>query len=111
VLNDMENCDQLQTYRRDKEVDSADKWKILNPGKVLNKRRRKHHWDRVSALSLACVAAMQTRQRFKPKTEVEEKEVVQRLGLTTDDFVAIGKELEKNKRRETRRRKKAKRFR
>jgi hypothetical protein len=64
---------QAGSYKRDKEVEESDKWKIMNPGKSQERKRPKHHWDRVSAMIWACHLARTLPQRFKvkPPEEVE----------------------------------------
>ena len=66
-----EFLDQAKSYKRDKEVEESDKWKIMNPGKTQKRKRDKHHWDRVSAMIWACYAARQAPQRYKAKPPEE----------------------------------------
>jgi hypothetical protein len=95
VIRDAETLDQLQTYRRDKEIESSDKWTIMNPGRVARGRRRKHHWDRVSALTWAVYLARTMPSRYRPKTEAEKEKERQTLdeemqkGLTLNQMRAL----------------------
>jgi len=57
---------QLGSYRNDKAVEDSEKFKLLNPGKLGQGRREKHHWDRVSALGFACMMARVTPQSARP---------------------------------------------
>jgi hypothetical protein len=95
VIMDAETLDQLQTYRRDKEVEESDKWSIMNPGKTAKGRRRKHHWDRVSALSWAVYLARTLPERYRPKSREqlqEDKEAFEQemqQGLTYNQMRAL----------------------
>lgn len=111
VILDAETLDQLQSYRRDKEVEESDKWAIMNPGKVAKGRRRKHHWDRVSALAWAVYLARTMPSRYKPKTreqmdaEKEAYDAEMQSGLTYNQMRA----LERKQKEATRRRNKGSR--
>jgi len=75
TLKDAETVEQLRSYRRDKELEDSEKFKLLKPGKVGRGRRSKHHWDRISALLWACLVARDAPVRYKPKTDEQlEKE-------------------------------------
>ena len=74
VLNDMETVEQLRSYRRDKELEDSEKFKLLQPGKLGRGRRSKHHWDRISALLWACLIARDAPVRLKPKTQEQLQE-------------------------------------
>jgi len=69
VLKDAETVEQLRSYRRDKELEDSEKFKLLKPGKVGRGRRSKHHWDRISALLWACLIARDLPVRYRPKTQ------------------------------------------
>jgi hypothetical protein len=66
--------EQMCSYRRDKETQPTETFKILHPGERAAGRRDKHHWDRVSALMWACHAAVQKPMRFDPRGRVESDE-------------------------------------
>ena len=67
VLHDAETVDQLRTYRRDKEVEDGDKFKLQNPEQVSAGKRKRHHWDRVSALIWAAYGAATLPNRLRPR--------------------------------------------
>lgn len=67
---------QLMTYRRDKEVQDSEAFKLVRPGETGRGKRDKHHWDRVSALLWACHMAVQKPVRFRPRpAESDEDDV------------------------------------
>ena len=74
VLKDMETVEQLRSYRRDKELEDSEKFKLLKPGKLGRGRRSKHKWDRISALLWACLIARDAPVRLKPKTQEQLQE-------------------------------------
>lgn len=61
--------DQMGSYREDRQVRETETHKILNPGTTLKGRKPKHHWDRVSAMMLACYGAQFLRRRFRPSSD------------------------------------------
>ena len=71
VIHDQQTVVQLRSYRRDKEVEDAERFKILNPDKQGRGRKSKHHWDRVSSLMWACMAVPMAPARFRPRTMEE----------------------------------------
>jgi hypothetical protein len=91
-LNDRDTLKQLRSYRRDKEVAASDKWQILNEGKKMTGRRAKHHYDKVSALMIACAAVRRAPQRYKPMTNeqrvmaVKKAEEEAKLGMTQKQY-------------------------
>ncbi len=92
ILKDAETVEQLRSYRRDKELEDNEKFKLLKPGKVGRGRRSKHHWDRISALLWACLIARDLPVRYKPKTEeqlaAEKNEVEQIMQKPFDEWTA-----------------------
>ena len=92
ILHDAETIEQLRSYRRDKELEDSEKFKLLQPGKVGRGRRSKHHWDRISALLWACLVARDVPVRYKPKTDEqkqeEESNIKQTLSLPFDEWTA-----------------------
>lgn len=107
IVHDEETLDQLQSYKRDREVVASDRWQIVNPEQVMTGRREKHHWDRVSALIWACYGAKRAPQRYRPKSEAEiEKEYAEaeekaKVGLTHNQMEALRKEAKRKKRGQT----------
>lgn len=114
VLHDAETLDQLQSYKRDKEVREGGRWQITNVGKRMKGRRGKHHWDRTSALLIACSGISAAPQRFKPRSEAEIVEMQKaseekmKLGMTANDFDKALKYHEKRAKKEAKRRRKRK---
>ena len=92
TLKDAETVEQLRSYRRDKELEDSEKFKLLQPGKTGRGRRSKHHWDRISALLWACLIARDLPVRYKPKTEeqlaAEKNEVEQIMQKPFDEWTA-----------------------
>jgi hypothetical protein len=72
TLHDVETVAQLQSYKRDKEVEPGEAGRLIDPGRGPGKRRAKHHWDRVSALIWACVAATKAPVRLRPLSQAEQ---------------------------------------
>ena len=92
TLKDAETVEQLRSYRRDKELEDSEKFKLLQPGKTGRGRRSKHHWDRISALLWACLVARDLPVRYKPKTkeqaELEKNELDQIMQKPFDEWTA-----------------------
>jgi len=92
ILKDAETVEQLRSYRRDKELEDSEKFKLLKPGKVGRGRRSKHHWDRISALLWACLIARDAPVRYKPKTQeevdLEKQEIADNLSLPFDEWTS-----------------------
>lgn len=86
---------QLRDYRRDKEIATPEKAKVIQPGKEHKGRRRKHHWDRASALLWACWAipeAMPVRHKPRPPEEPREVKLDEDTGIpvwTYEQFKAF----------------------
>ncbi len=70
ILWDEDTVDQLGSYREDKRVERSITSEMLHSGKP-GKRRERHHWDKVSALQLACVGARNAPRRYKKSTVPE----------------------------------------
>ena len=70
VLYDEDTVGQLGSYREDKSVERTAASEILNSGKP-NRRRERHHWDKISALQVACLAARFAPRRYKRSTPDE----------------------------------------
>lgn len=71
---------QLRSYRRDAEFDDSEQRKLMD---VPSKKRKKHHWDRVSALMWACFGATMCPVRFRPETSY--REAAAAMGVTLDE--------------------------
>lgn len=74
VLHDKETVEQLSTYKNDKTFEAAVSTEALHNATAIfsesgSGRRKKHHWDRVSALLIAVQMAKQVPQRFRPSEE------------------------------------------
>lgn len=57
-LNDADTLLQLRSYRNDKRVEDSPGAEMLR-GSIGRNRRERHHWDKVSALQIACHVARQ----------------------------------------------------
>ena len=75
VLHDEDTVGQLGSYREDKTVERSAASEILHSGKP-NRRRERHHWDKISALQIACLAARFAPRRYKKSTAPDEMENV-----------------------------------
>jgi len=64
VLNDADTVGQLGSYREDKSTERSASSELLNATSK-GRRRDRHHWDKVSALQLACVVARAAPRRYK----------------------------------------------
>lgn len=73
VFNDKDTVAQMQTYKNDKSVEEGASSEVLRGGSS-NKRRDRHHWDKVSALIMAVVCARDLPVRTKPGAEKKEKD-------------------------------------
>lgn len=114
VLHDEETVEQLTTYRRDKKVQQGENQEILNPGKLTRGRRRKHHWDRVSALYWGCYAIMEgmVPRRYRPRGGANEAEAVRNADLLpadTDHFDDLDAQQQREVMAELQRRERAER--
>lgn len=75
VLNDQDTLDQLLSYKNDKVVEKSVKAEIM-ASRRRDKRRGRHHWDKVSALAVGVIAARGMPRRYKPETNSEPQNVV-----------------------------------
>jgi len=64
ILRDEDTVGQLGSYREDKRTERSAISEMLHSGKT-GKRRERHHWDKISALQIACLAARQCPRRYK----------------------------------------------
>ena len=103
VIYDEETLDQVVRYRRDKEVEDSERWRIMNPTSTGSGKRSKHHWDRVSALMWGCYLAYRIRQRYKPSTPEETQAEQERMeaevekGLTHNQTEALRRDIARTK--------------
>ena len=70
ILYDEDTVGQLGSYREDKQVERSATAEMLHSGKP-GRRRERHHWDKISALQLACLAARRAPRRYKKNTAPE----------------------------------------
>jgi len=96
VLNDRDLLQQLQTYKNDKRTEESAAAEILR-GSSSNRRRDRHHWDKVSALMMAIVGARYLPVRDKPGSKQEETNVLMFSGMSYDDQERYRKKLAEDK--------------
>ena len=75
VFNDKDTYVQLTTYRHDKRVEDGVGAEMLRGG-IGKKRRSRHHWDKISALQMAVVAARNAPRRIRKPKEVPDNVVL-----------------------------------
>jgi hypothetical protein len=68
VINDEDTFAQLCSYRHDKRTETSVVAEMLR-GAIAQKRRERHHWDKISALQLAVVGARRAPQRRKSEQQ------------------------------------------
>ena len=64
TLYDEDTVSQLGSYREDKQVEKSAAAEILHGNRTTNRRER-HHWDKISALQIACLAARRAPRRYR----------------------------------------------
>lgn len=69
IIRDGDTRNQLQSYKDDKKVEKTERLLILQRTESANRRRR-HHWDKVSALLYACYASTLVSQKKRPQVYV-----------------------------------------
>jgi hypothetical protein len=57
--------DQMNSYQSDKTVEQNQRSLLLSGGKEAGSRRPRHHWDKVSAMMMACLCARRQPSRFE----------------------------------------------
>ncbi len=92
VLNDSDTVDQLISYKHDKRVERSASHEILYGAGAGKRRRDRHHWDKISALQMAVVAARREPTRYKPKTEADLGNVVLFKDMTYNELQKYRKE-------------------
>lgn len=65
---DKDTLDQCSTYRNDKRIEDGAVAEMLR-GHIGRGRRKRHHWDKVSALKMAVMGALSMSVRSKPDAE------------------------------------------
>ena len=105
ILYDEDTVGQLGSYREDKSVERTAASEILHSGKP-NRRRERHHWDKISALQLACLAARFAPRRYKKVTPDEPSNVLLFRNMTYNQVTEYrnteAKEKQSKKRRRSR---------
>jgi len=102
VLRGKGTVTQLLGYRSDKVVERTLKSAILNPDDTSSSRRERGHWDKVSALMVACAVAPKMNRRYR--TVEKPDNVVLFRDLTWDQHKKLMKRIEESKKRPSRRR-------
>ena len=74
-LYDEDTVGQLGSYKQDKRTERSEMAEMLHSGKP-GRRRERHHWDKISALQLACFAARYAPRRYKKGTPKELENVL-----------------------------------
>ena len=97
VLSDKNTVEQLMSYKNDKRIEEGVNSELAR-GQPSNRRRDRHHWDKVSALMMAIVGARwaPNRRRHSPKSE---DNVIEFRPMTYDERVKHYKELERAKKK------------
>ncbi len=96
VLNDEDTFAQLCSYRHDKRTETSVVSEMLQ-GNVGPKRRQRHHWDKISALQMAVVAARRLPQRVRAEKKEGMENVVMFKDLTWEQMQAYRKSGNKEK--------------
>ena len=93
TLHDADTVDQLTSYKHDKRVERGASHEILSGGGSGKRRRNRHHWDKISALQIAVVAARRAPRRLKSTSENDRTEnVVLFRDMSWDQVEAYRKE-------------------
>ena len=90
TLYDQDTVDQISGYRNDKAVQRSTKAETLAP-RGGGRRRDRHHWDKVSALMVGCVAMPKLPVRFKPAVQPTNLVVHPASGMTWNEMMAYDK--------------------
>lgn len=80
LIHDRETVSQIGSYRGDKAVEDSAKSELLR-GQIGRNRRKRHHWDRVSALIMAIVGARRAPSRTRPDATPPPKNVLEMPGV------------------------------
>ena len=97
ILNDEDTLQQFQTYKNDKRMEESAASELIR-GSASNKRRERHHWDKVSAFLMAIVAARRVpvREKLGSKSKNPE-EVIMFTGMSYEDQETYRKKLQTDK--------------
>lgn len=85
VLRDEDTVAQLGNYRNDRKVQRTVKAEIMSSGRK-DRRRARHHWDKVSALAVAVVVARDAPVRIKKQAPDGLENVVLFRDMTYDQL-------------------------
>ena len=85
-LHDGQTIDQLSSYRGDAAVQRTTRAELLSTNK--GRRRERDHWDKISALMVACIVARTLPTRFRPKARPTNLTILPSAGMTYDELVA-----------------------
>jgi hypothetical protein len=100
VLRDSDLVDQIATYKNDKVIERTARSETL--GGRTGGRRDRHHWDKVSALLMACRGARSLPNRYRARVPAPGRGTTDAVlfpGLTWADVDRIRAEQERAKHR------------
>jgi len=97
TMHDEDTVTQLISYKHDKRIERAVVSEILTQDGAGKGRRQRHHWDKVSALKMAVVAARKSPRRRKQDAPDELPNVVLFRDMTYNQLQAY-READKKKR-------------
>lgn len=92
LLRDEDLVNQLSGYRGDAAVQRTIRAELLS-GQSNGRRRDRHHWDKVSALMVACIVAPKQPSRFKPKAAPSNIIMHPAAGMTWNEMVEYDKKV------------------
>ena len=95
VLNDQNTVEQLMSYKNDKRIEEGANSE-LSRGQPSRRRRDRHHWDKVSALTMAIVGARLAPRRTRRSSKPEDN-IIEFRPMTYDERTKHYKEVEKQK--------------
>ena len=75
LLHDEDTVGQLGSYKEDKRTERSEVAEMLHSGKP-GRRRERHHWDKISALQIACFAARYAPRRYRKDAPKELENVL-----------------------------------
>tara|TARA_Y100000593_G_scaffold19433_3_gene38819 strand:- start:6769 stop:8478 length:1710 start_codon:yes stop_codon:yes gene_type:complete len=84
VIHDRDLIQQLQTYKNDKRTEESAAAEILR-GATSGRRRDRHHWDKVSALIMAVIAARRAPVRERPGAPEKDTNIIMFSGMSYDE--------------------------
>lgn len=92
-INDDRTVAHLGTYKQDKLVEQSETSELL--GTAAGRRRERHHWDRISALMIACKLAREAPRRYRQK-DLEVVASKDSSEMTAKDWQSYRKEVSKS---------------